>query len=553
MQGTPIKRLARDLKLPVADLMARLRASGVDVTSEDDQISGEQQLRLLKLTQTSDQPEGTQQVKKKPSAAEQASEVSVADIESAEDLETLNGLLTRAMADRKVQALIKDDNLETIVQAILHRAAEDEQPLLAAAVLGRLAAVVRAEARAALVYERADELLPDEPESLLELPDTDGSMKQYAAQMLAHVTAPWAADYRYREALAIDTADIARRALLGANLELEGNISAWLRAVVERAAVLDEVKKRDARLKRLRRIFGVMRDVADLWRGDVGFNVGASLVVCFDGLLPRGKGFDDLDQSDLFAAVDNLLEVLSRVIQLRFSTALNADTYALLEQGRRALGSGLWGRFLIKSDAIGDIRVALLEAALVLARQDKYDNDMMAVLRSAYVSRAQMTSALQGHFADAKDLDPSVSEWWRKGGGGDGGKEQAAQRIRNSEDEKIGELLLKVEASETVMGKLRSAVVPILQSMNPVLAKTVEKAARDYHAMAQEVNSLARMRQLKTAGLMSERLEYSRRLHDMEGGHRSGVRYIKVVRDGVEKTFAGKTKLLVKPIVEPEE
>ena len=178
---------------------------------------------------------------------------------------------------------------------------------------------------------------------------------------------------------------------------------------------------------------------------------------------------------------------------------------------------------------------------------------MMDVLRAAFSSRTRMTSAIKKYFADAKDLDSTVADWWRKGGGGEGDKEQKAQRIRNSEDEKIGELLLKVEESRSVMEKLSSAVLPILQPLNPVLAETVAKAAKDYKETALVVRSLSRMRQLQPAGLMSERMEYNRRSHDMEGGHRSGIRRVRVIRDGVEKTFAGKTRMIVNPIVVREE
>ena len=110
-----------------------------------------------------------------------------------------------------------------------------------------------------------------------------------------------------------------------------------------------------------------------------------------------------------------------------------------------------------------------------------------------------------------------------------------------------------MEVSREVMEKLGRAVLPILEPMNPVLAKTVEQAESDYKDMAQIIRGLSRMRQLQPAGLLSERMDYNQRLHDMVGGHRSGIRRIRVVRDGVEKKFAGTTKMLVKPWVKPED
>jgi hypothetical protein len=61
------------------------------------------------------------------------------------------------------------------------------------------------------------------------------------------------------------------------------------------------------------------------------------------------------------------------------------------------------------------------------------------------------------------------------------------------------------------------------------------------------------MRKLTTTNLCGERLEYNPLEHEMLGGHRSGVRRVEVVREGIQKEFGGKVKTLVKPWVKPEE
>lgn len=537
MDGTSLKKLARDLNLSVERLTTELEALGVEVEGENHLVTNQQNLLL------------SRRLRDLPKEPEAPKEITLDAIRSSGDLVELNALLTRAMSEHKIQALIKDENLDSVVNHVFELNETSDQELLTAAILGRLAAVARS--RQSAVFDRVDDVFSAEPPSVETLEDKDGKAKGYAAALLAHCTDDWIKKYSYREAIAIDTANNARQELLACNLVREGSLADWLAELTQEAGQLRQIDNLESRYKRVRRIASSVLEVTERWRGSVGDDPGLRISAFMKSLFSSIAS--EVDQEIVVDAMDSLLAVLRRVIELRFSSALYPELYAILPDAKSVLGAGLWARVLDRSDAINDVRHALLEASLVLARQDKYDNDMMAVLRAVYGSRAQMTSAIKKHFEDAKDLDPSISEWWCKGGGGDGDKEQAAQRIRNSEDEKIGELLLKVEASETVMNKLRSAVLPILQPINPVLAKTVDKAAKDYRDMAREVGSLARMRQLKTAGLMSERMEYNRRLHDMEGGHRSGVRYIKVIRDGVEKTFAGKTKMLVKPIVEPEE
>ena len=61
------------------------------------------------------------------------------------------------------------------------------------------------------------------------------------------------------------------------------------------------------------------------------------------------------------------------------------------------------------------------------------------------------------------------------------------------------------------------------------------------------------MRKLTKCDLLGVRLEYNSREHDMRGGHKAGIRQVKVICDGIKKDFNGKIKTLVKPLVEPEE
>ncbi len=537
MDGISIKRLARDLSIPVADLIKQLQESGAKVNTEDDSVTGEQQLRLLK------------QIRSRQATPDPKQVISIADLQAAGDLGTLNNLLTQAMAERTIQSLIKDEDLKAVIDAIIERATNERQPLLASAMLGRLAAVARP-ARATSIFERADQVLMQEPASLLSLADSDGKLKQYAAQMLSHVSAPWVSGYRYREALAIETANIARGELLAANLEHEGTIGCWIAAITQHAPELDTIGNPETRLKRIGHVFGVMRDVADRWRGDVGAEMGLRLAECMKAFL-TGK-LADLEQTALFDAVDHLLGILSRVIEVRFSNALSATTYALLDQGKRTFGPGLWGRFVSQSAIMPEVRIALLETALVLARQNRSDKQIMATLNAAFTSRAQVTVAIKRHFQEARDLDPDVAEWWRSAGDVSGTQQRVDHKIGNTEDSQIGALLIEVESNREAMEKLGRSVVLYLEISEPVLASTVKRAVDGYQSIAQTARRLARMRKLTKTDLKGERLEYNPLEHEMLGGHKPGIRRVKVVRDGIKKEFGGKIKTLVKPWVEAE-
>jgi hypothetical protein len=255
----------------------------------------------------------------------------------------------------------------------------------------------------------------------------------------------------------------------------------------------------------------------------------------------------------LVETIDSLLAVIVRVIELRFSMALQSDTYALIEQGKRTLGPGPWGRVIEHSSVMPQIRVALLESALVLARQNRSDKQIMSVLIAAYTSRPQVAAAIKRHFQDARDLDPDVADWWRSAGDVSETLRKVEHKVGNSEDSQIGALLIEVESNREAMDKVGRAVVPLLEISEPVLASTVKKAVQGYQGIAQTAQRLARMRKLTKTDIKGERLEYNPLEHEMLGGHKAGIRRVKVVRDGVKKEFAGKIKTLVKPWVEPED
>ena len=534
MYGITVKKLAKNIGTSAENLIEQLNEVGADVESKDDLVTGEQQLRLLQRNRS------LEHVKIKKN-------VSVADINSATNLKELEGFLTLAMADRTIHALIKDDGLESVIDSVLDLVIDPEDELLAAAILGRLAAVARG--RKSKVFERTDQIFTKEPDKIETLPD--GEAKSYAATILARTSDSWASEYSYREALNIDSADNARKELLNANLKREGNIAQWLEQITEHATQFNAVKNTETRLKRMRRVAAVMRDVVDFWRGDIGEAVGDHLSNCMASFL-TGK-LVDLDQNVLHEVLDSLLAILERVIELRFSSALYPSTYAVIEKGKRLLRPGPWGRFINQSTVIPEIRIALLESALVLARQNRSDREIMAVLVATYNSRPQVSAAIKRHFQDARDLDPDVADWWKSGGGVSETQRIVEQKVGNTEDSQIGALLIEVESNREAMDKVGRAVVPLLEISDPVLSSTVKKAVDGYKSIEQTARRLARMRKLTKTDLKGERLEYNSLEHEMLGGHKAGVRRVKVVRDGIKKEFSGKIKTFVKPWVEPEE
>ena len=509
---------------------------GCDVTSHDDLVSGRQQLLLLKRLGNEDA--GSQRVD------------SVLDaLKSATTLGEFDDLLTRAMAERRIQSLIRGDNLDLIVGWILDLNRAGDEELRAAAMLGRLSAVTRGE-RVSRVNAGIAGVFSGEPPSIETLPD--GEAKTYAALALSQIEEIWLPQYAVREAVLIDRADDARRELLSDCLRRAGSLAKWISAISDQASCLQPIARPESRSRRIRRLFSSMDMVAQRWRGEVGLDVGSRIGECLRSFLASLK-VADLDESILFESSDSLMSLLGRVIELRFSSALYADTYRVLPQAKLTLGPSIWGRFVRASGAIASIRTSLLEASLVLARQNRTDDELRTMLATAFLSRSQASAAIRRHFKGVQDLDPNIEEWWTTG------KEATQPRLigehnfGNSEDVQIGALLIEVERNRIAIEKIGRAVIPLLEISDEILASTAKRAVGGQHTIEQTARRLGRMRRLRITDLVGKYAEYNPLEHELVGGHRAGIRRVKVVREGVRKEFGGRVRTLVKPWVEAED
>ncbi|WP_375176600.1 hypothetical protein [Marinobacter mobilis] len=471
-------------------------------------------------------------------------------IHQVDDLRAVNQLLTVLMAKQKIQALIKDDNLAVVCDALMDLALigdgnNNENRLIAAAMLGRLSAVARG--RMDVVFARLPELFDKQPLPIEEL--ADGDEKYYAALSLAALDAPWKAEYCLAQSVLTDTSEKARRILLATALITTGSLSEFWQQSKPALDALSSIESDDTRYKRIRRISSAASEAVRAWEGEVGLDAGLALADWFTALVKTSK--KDSEDDVLADILDDALAMLLRIIELRFSYALLAPTYAMLDKARIAFGRELWTEVVRRSKNLDKVRTALKEAALVLARQNRTDKEVMDVLCSAYRSRSQVMPAITAHFAEAHEVEPEIRAWWEQGGTVSESQRKAEHTIGNSEDQQIGSLLINVEESKTVMEKLERAVVPFLEISDPPLAETVKKAAARYSDIALTARQLATMRKLKHMDLKGAVLEYNPLQHEMLGGHRLGVRTIKVERDGIQKDFGGKIKVLVKPRVTP--
>ncbi|MEZ9901802.1 hypothetical protein [Vibrio breoganii] len=468
---------------------------------------------------------------------------------AAETIEDVNRILTQSMADKTIQGVIKDENLASIIGHIVTIGLTNKNPasidrIRAVASLARLAAVARS--RQHEVYSHIKSLIHSRPCAIELLSDSDE--KHYFASALLYIEGSWVTEYCLEQSTLVDTSENTRKKLIELGLGRSKSLEDALQSSAINFSLLAEIESEDTRIKRAKRLTKAWAEIIDRWDGETGNHVGIKLADWLRAILALTSKPNA--SSELIPIVDDTFSILKRSIELRFSQALVSETYQVLDVARNNLSSNTWNEFNRDSIHLPKIKTNLKEAALVLARQSRTDSDIMKLLSKAYYSKSLVVSALKRHFGQSKDIDPDVQLWWLSGGKEVTRKREATHEFGNSEDQQIGTLLIEVESSQHVLEKLERAVVPFLEISDPPLASTVKRATTGFADMSQISKQLARMRKLTVTDMVGQVIEYNPRQHEMLGGHQYGVRHVKVVRDGIQKEFGGKTKTLVKPWVE---
>lgn len=469
-------------------------------------------------------------------------------VKNSNGLREINELFTKLMAKQKFHPLIKDENLDVICNrvvdlALTENGALSENKILAAAMIGRISAVARAREDSAL--KRVHELFTEPPLPIESL--ADGDEKYYASISIASLDAPWIFDYCSSQSVLVDTSEKARRILFEKSVKVSGALSAYWQHSIPSLNELRNIEDDEVRYTRIKRITSMLSDVIKTWDGDIGNDAGLALAEWFSVLIKTSR--KDVEDSVIVHILDDVLLMLLRVIELRFSNAMLASTYAVLSKARNVFGLDKWVALIRSSSNLEKIRTCLKESALVLARQNKTDKHILSALESVYHSRSQVMSAIASHFNTALEIELNVKTWWEQAGNITESQRENEHKVGNTEDQQIGALLINVEESKFVIDKLGRAVVPMLEISEPAFAETVKKAIGNYSEISNAAKQLAAMRKLQRTDLKNQVIPYNPILHEMLGGHRLGVRNVTVVRDGINKDFGGKIKVLVKPRV----
>ncbi|MEQ8485104.1 MAG: hypothetical protein RIB46_12150 [Pseudomonadales bacterium] len=458
------------------------------------------------------------------------------------DLSSLSAGLTALMSDREHHSAIESLGPKRLASRISELGSENAvSKMKAAAELARLSATMPK--HASEFAEPLALLIDTRPQDLDSL---DGpNEKFYFASALSEVEAEWIAEYCVEQALREDQAERVRKRLLERALKSVDDLEQLLGLVVKAAQTLHTSVGRRTPDYRIRKVIEAMAEIANESDLALGRTVAASISDLVRAYQRVATGDDD----GTIEAFEGAISILVRVIQTRMSLVLESETFASIPIMKAACQGEVWRRFLNHSKSMRQVKSMLLDAVTILAGQDKTDREFIRLLEICFESPSYLQDQLADRLSGG-DIDPESRHWWIKLGKVRN-KATGEQRADITVDQQLALLILRIDAMHEAIDKLRSDVAPILHISDPILSPVITTTASHYEAVARTVRQLCRIRKLELMGIAGARVDFNPRVHEFVSGDQKGERKVRVVRDGVFKSYGGSVRPILKAQVEP--
>lgn len=438
---------------------------------------------------------------------------------NAHSVSELNDCVRTMLKDR----LVKDAREDPRFRAGVHRCFEVLAPpadrLLAISLAYRLAesskpvmSAVRPIASQALAAE-----LP--PLELL----SDGEDRYYASLSTQDADYPWVIPYVANAIAREETAETARSNLAARLLSSE-NLSDSLRLLARNLATarFPTEKPEESAARRLRRVILAIRPTLVGTPISPGDDLGPALRAFFlspfraTPRMPEGRVAQEL-ASECFALVHDTLRT-------QISIVADPAIYQALLVLKEWVPSTTWGPFVTSDSHAGAVRAALEGAIVLLAKQGVTDTALLEALSIFFGNREGAVRRAAEISKENTGLEASVREWLTRFG-----RTRTTPVLSSMSEAKDANL----DESIAHLVLLADSVRASLREVRQKYSETVDVRAIDQ--LAAEVSHLASARQLSTRLAAGDIVEYSQHAHELAGGHRLGVRLVRVIQPAVER------------------
>ena len=463
-----------------------------------------------------------------------------------------NETITKMILDKSIFKAMDESWFQAEIEQLFEIASQSgnaEQKLLAIGALARIAFVVKSYRKT--LFGRLQAVFTQPLPSLQVLDDADSRL--IVARSLEFCEAnDWLCGYLVTESFLEEKSGKTREALIN-NLILN---SREFKDVLELCLpAIEGLKKNksishDQQLKRYMLVFKLVRKAVATATLSANDETGPALKKLF---VTACKGLSDIkDFNAKIAFAEEVIYLIHSAIQIRFSLATEAKTYAILLNIQNWFGKSEWLLFLDRSDCVETIRSDLSEAVLILAKQGLSDTELLDFLILTFPTRAQAKPLLV-NIADNSLAIPAQIKTWLKSAGRisklsvDTVKEDSG--ILNA-DQSIALLLLEAMRLESILGNAEQNICSSIQMFDPQLEEQTQTLFVRNRTILNSVKSLAEKRSLKLRGRIGDVTDYSPIEHELISGNTLGIRKVRIVTPMVQRVVRDRVSTVIPAQVE---
>lgn len=366
--------------------------------------------------------------------------------------------------------------------------------------------------------------------------------RYYVALALSDANGEWLNPYIARSIAEDDSAELARRALahsLFAKLSLSEGlrlIADWLREVR-----FDTEKPAESAAKRLRRVVAAIRPSVIGRPISPGSALGSSLRALFESASRWGKPTSE--EKVWRELTSECCHLVSDILRTQLTVLADPEIYRSLQPAKIWIDPRLWPRYLQKNVAAQAVCSALQDAIVLLAKQGVTDQRLLETLEFLVGTREGAVRIAAELAGSNPGIKPEVRDWLMRFG-----RERSSPALESFSTASEGD----------IDGYVASLLLSIrwIQKHRSIHKSGIEEMAndlidRDLNRLRLDVEQLARIRKLTVRLEQGDVVEYSPLAHELLGGHRLGVRRVRVEQPLVERVgLDGVPAVVQKAIVE---
>ena len=448
---------------------------------------------------------------------------------------------TALLKGKLVNKAREDQRFRAGLQTCFKITAPDTDRLKAVSIAYRLGAtskpvmrMVRPLAVLALVRE-----LP--PLDLL----TNGEDRYYAALSVNDVDAPWVPQFAARGITLEENAETARYTL-ARRLFSDRSVADAMTLLADNLATLTfkTEKPTESAAKRLRRVVAAIRHAIVEKPIPPGDDLGKALKKLFESPFANVEPALESELSEELSS--ECCALVHDILRTQLSVVADPEIYRSLQVARYWITPLLWPGFLRSDVRVANVRAALEDAILLLAKQGVTDQALLDALAFFFATREEAASRTKQIAENNTGLDARVREWLVRFGRARSTPVLSSMtdaREANS-DPAIASLLVLAESLKNVPENTDAVTgaVPTLETVRP---------PQIMNRLISEIGQLAGARGLSLRLKPGEIVEYSQHAHELVGSAQMGMRHVRVVRPLVERRGAdGIVAVIQKALVE---